>query len=219
MPTDDDILALAARLDEEPRYQLLDISGLQFGRDITAAARYRVGDLIRVPRSDGGWSLGVVCEKHSEGRVRVVLRSREDRSLSLKELNESMIAAHNALKIGDYVALGTTTFWVTGLDSAGQLAVVTHSGQRVDAAELRARLDAEITRNVMAMENTLIGVPQVVAPPPAKKLMIAGATTVVDEVPAFRPEPPAHVDDGGERVPLEQILSGDLHPVAVDHDA
>lgn len=227
MPTDEEISALAARLDEEPRYQLLDISGFQYGHDITAVARYRIGDLVRVPRSDGRCSLGVVVEKADDGRVRAVVRAREGAGIGMQELTAATLAAHNLLKIGDYVELGGTTFWVTGLDASGELSVVTQSGLRVDPRELRARLDADIARTVLAMETTLIGAPQVQLPQASdvvgaaapRKLMIAGATTLVDEVPLFRPEPPSPPAEADARVPLDQILSGDLPVTVADRES
>ena len=78
--------------------------------------------------------------------------SKPDGALSVKELSEESVVRANPVKIGDFIQIDTTPFWVAGIDLDGELLVVTRSGQRIDPVELASRLrrvveehDAEVT--------------------------------------------------------------------------
>lgn len=151
-PTRKELEKLAERLDEEPRYEFLALGSLTTYDQVNGLERYRMGDLIRVHRSDGDWSLGVVTSRSSNGRLRVLVRSKPDGALSVKEVSEESVLKANPVKIGDYIQLDGSPFWVAGLDLDGELLVVTRSGHRVDPNEFAERLrtiveenDAEVT--------------------------------------------------------------------------
>lgn len=151
-PTRKELEKLAERLDEEPQYEFLELGRLTSYAQLNGLERYQMGDLIRVHRSDGDWSLGVVTHRSSKGRLRVLVRSKPDGALSVKEISEDSVLKANPLKIGDYIQLDGAPFWVAGLDLDGELLVVTRSGHRVDPNEFAGRLrtivddnDAEVT--------------------------------------------------------------------------
>src|SRR5688572_24739937 len=115
-PTRKELEKLSERLDQEPNYEFLDLQRLTNPNQINGLERYRTGDLMRVHRSDGDWSLGVVTARASKGRLRVLVRSKPDGALSVKELSEESVLRANPVKIGDFIQIDTTPFWVAGLD-------------------------------------------------------------------------------------------------------
>jgi len=194
--TPEELEALAQRLDQEPRYQLLDLATIRDAADMTAMDRYKSGDLVRVARSGGGWSLGVVSERIPDDRLRLVVRDQTSGEIRIKEQSESSIKKTNPLRIGDYLQIATTPFWVTGLDPDGELVVVTHAAKRVLASELRTRIEGELRRGSRDGDRTLNLTPAELArlrsaPPPANLPASPG-----------KPAP-------GPYVPIEQILRAD----------
>jgi serine/threonine protein phosphatase PrpC len=200
-PTRKELEKLAERLDQEPTYEFLDLFRLTNPHQISGIERYRPGDLVRVHRSDGDWSLGVVTTRASKGRLKVLVRSKPDGALSVKELSEESVVRANPVKIGDFIQIDTTPFWVAGIDLDGELLVVTRSGQRIDPNELAARLrgvveerDTEVTvqmsnadrQRLLGSEETPISMSK---PMPTRPLSVA------------RPMTP------GPYVPIESILS------------
>jgi serine/threonine protein phosphatase PrpC len=200
-PTRKELEKLAERLDQEPNYEFLDLLRLTNVHQINGIERYRSGDLIRVHRSDGDWSLGVVTAPASKGRLRVLVRSKPEGALSVKELSEDSVLKANLLKIGDFVQIDSTPFWVAGLDLDGELLVVTKSHQRIDPSELARRLrkiveerDTEVTVQMSSEDRerllgTDIAPISVSRPMPTRPLSVA------------RPVSP------GPYVPIESILS------------
>lgn len=135
---------LERRLDYEPAYRMLEPLALKQIDEISAVDRYQVGDLVRVPRSSGQWSLGVVYQVAPGAQVGVLIRNEEDQSLSMKELSEELLKRCNPLKIGDFFYLDNQPFWVAGLDNFGHIMVITRTGYRVDPHEVRKRLQDAI---------------------------------------------------------------------------
>ena len=127
------------KLDFEPEYRLLELKALNHPREIAAVDRYEVGDLARVPRTSGRWSLGVVSEVQPGQSVTVLLRAST--GLSTKELDSRLLAQCNPLKIGDFFYLGDKPFWVAGLSEDGEIMVLSRSGQRVDPREVRRMME------------------------------------------------------------------------------
>lgn len=138
-PTEAELAALERKLDFEPEYRLLDLTSLRHPREITAVDRYHVGDLARVPRTSGRWSLGVVSEVDPGTSVTVLLRAST--GLSTKELDAKLLAQCNPLKIGDFFYLNDKPFWVAGLSEDGEIMVLSRSGQRVDPREVRRMME------------------------------------------------------------------------------
>src|SRR5688572_8352817 len=104
-PTRKELEKLAERLDQEPTYEFLDLFRLTNPHQISGIERYRPGDLVRVHRSDGDWSLGVVTTRASKGRLKVLVRSKPDGALSVKELSEESVVRANPVKIGDFIQI------------------------------------------------------------------------------------------------------------------
>jgi serine/threonine protein phosphatase PrpC len=202
-PTRKELEKLAERLDQEPAYEFLDLLRLTNANQINGLERYRAGDLVRVHRSDGDWSLGVVTARAQKARLRVLVRSKPDGALSVKELAEESVLKANPLKIGDFIQIDSTPFWVAGLDLDGELLVVTRSHQRVDPSDLSKRLrrivderDTEVTVQMSNEDRVrllgtedLPGTPTISRPIPTRPLSVA------------RPVSP------GPYLPIESILS------------
>lgn len=177
-----DLGDLERRLDFEPAYRMLEPLALASIEEISAVDRYQIGDLVRVPRSSGTWSLGVVSEVKSRQGLTVVIRGAGDGRLSTKELDPQLLAQCNPLKIGDFFYLDGQPFWVAGIDEVGHIMVISRVGHRVDPREVRGRLaDAieageAVTEQLPAMST--LGDPQ--APRP---LSMARPTTDTPYVP------------------------------------
>jgi serine/threonine protein phosphatase PrpC len=190
-PSEAAVRELARRLDQAPSYRTLEL--VRFGRaaELDAPERFAQGDLVRVPRTAGHCSLGVVAYIDPGTHVAsVIVRSGERGRPSLKDLDLATLARANPLHIGDYVVLDGSPFWVTGLDADGELVVVAREGQPVDPRELRARLEGVIAGE---HEQTL----QLTAP----------AATVPTDLATLRARERM---DGrtGAYVPIERILDG-----------
>ena len=138
-PTEAELATLERKLDFEPEYRLLELKALIHPREITAVDRYQEGDLVRVPRTSGRWSLGVVSEVDPGQSVTVLLRASS--GLSTKELDARLLAQCNPLKIGDFFYLEDKPFWVAGLSEDGEIMVLSRSGQRVDPREVRRMME------------------------------------------------------------------------------
>ncbi len=200
-PTRRELEKLAERLDQNPNYEFLDVLRLRHPDQINGIDRYRAGDLIRVHRSDGDWSLGVVTARATKGRLRILVRSKPDGALSVKELSEESVVSANPLKIGDFIQIDNAPFWVAGLDLDGELLVVTRSSQRVDPNELAQRLrkrveerDSEITVQLSPTDRErLLGTDDP-----------AGAVTTR---PPTRPLSVARPVSPGPYLPIESILN------------
>ena len=138
-PTEAELASLEKKLDFEPEYRLLELRTLSHPREIGAVDRYQIGDLARVPRTSGRWSLGVVSEVEPGKSVTVLLRATT--GLSTKELDSQLLAKCNPLKIGDFFYLEDKPFWVAGLSDDGEIMVLSRSGQRVDPREVRRMME------------------------------------------------------------------------------
>ncbi len=118
-----DKAALRERLAEPTAYRSLDLVGRSTGgnkESLSGTDRYKPGDKIAVPRSDGSTSLGVVVGTLDKD-LRVEMLER-DGSFLLKNLSVAEVVQNNPLKIGDYIRLGDREIWVTGLGADGKLA-------------------------------------------------------------------------------------------------
>jgi serine/threonine protein phosphatase PrpC len=135
---------LENRLAQEPEYRPVVLARLMHPTQIAAASRYQVGDLIRVPRTGGHFSLGLVTERKDSGELVVQVHSQKSGKPSIKELDAVAVAKANPLKIGDFFELEGVSFWITGIDDEGEFVVLTDTGERVDPAEFRQRLEAAI---------------------------------------------------------------------------
>lgn len=160
-------MEFAAKLADDHAYRKLDLTRLEGAEDINHAGRYRVGDLIRVLRSDHTASPGVVVGVLPMG-LKVEVQIRDGRA-GVKELTREQITEANPLKIGDYVELRGRPYWVAGIDREGELVVLNQAGQRVDPWELRRELEGAIRDGVeqtvrlpplaMTVEDTEMGIP------------------------------------------------------------
>ncbi|MBI4822171.1 MAG: SpoIIE family protein phosphatase [Deltaproteobacteria bacterium] len=133
-----DVDDLADRLDRDPEFRILRVAELSRAADLSSCERYHVGDLIRVPRTGGAWSLGVVSGRTRDG-LQIILRI-ESGALKFKELTADRVIETNPLKLGDVIQLEEGRFWVSGLDEDGDMLVLADDGSRVDPAALRRRL-------------------------------------------------------------------------------
>ncbi|MEQ9501090.1 MAG: PP2C family serine/threonine-protein phosphatase [Deltaproteobacteria bacterium] len=153
-----ELRALGKKLAVEPEYKLLELDGFTAVRDLANIQRYGVGDLVRVPRTVGKCTLGVVSEIEQGGIVSIVVRSVATGRLSIKELDTTSLMEANPLKIGDFVYLDGSPFWVAGIDPDGEILVLGRAGRRVDPAEFLERLreiieeDHEVTVQISPQE-------------------------------------------------------------------
>lgn len=85
----------------------------------SSSSRYGVGDVIGVPRSDGGVSLGVVTGRDPDGLRVEVLDAHGH--LGLKKLDETSVARANPFKIGDVIDVEGGRAWITGVGPHGKL--------------------------------------------------------------------------------------------------
>jgi serine/threonine protein phosphatase PrpC len=200
-PPQKELEKLARLLDQEPTYQALDLGALKSPAEINSLARYHSGDLVRVSRTGGAWSLGVVTGTAPDSRLRVLVRASADGQLSIKEPSEASVLKANPLKIGDYIQLGVTPFWVAGLDNQGEILVLTRSGQRVDPKELRQRIEDQISgRGDRDTDKTL-------NLSPAEMARIRGNDpTLSSSMTTTRPLSFARPLEDGPYVPIEEIL-------------
>ncbi len=177
-PTEAELAVLERKLDFEPEYRLLDLKSLSHPREITAVDRYQVGDLARVPRTSGRWSLGVVSEVDPGKSVTVLLRATS--GLSTKDLDSRLLAQCNPLKIGDFFYLEDKPFWVAGLSDDGEIMVLSRSGQRVDPREVRRMMEDVIHGD---SEKTIQIKPNKGLTPEARPLSTARPMQAVPYVP------------------------------------
>lgn len=144
---DADVTALAAKLEVDQTYVHLDLRRLDDVDQINSAGRYRVGDLLRVPRSNKRASSGVVVGVLSNGGLRVEVQIRDGRA-GIKEMSGEQVAEMNPLKVGDYMELRGRPFWVAGIDKQGDLVVLNQGGQRVDPFALRKEIESLVRSGV-----------------------------------------------------------------------
>jgi serine/threonine protein phosphatase PrpC len=144
---DADVTLLAAKLEVDQTYTHLDLRKVEAVEQINPVSRYRVGDLLRVPRSNKRASSGVVVGVLSSGGVRVEVQIRDGRA-GIKEMTREQVAEMNPLKVGDYVELRGRPFWVAGIDREGDLVVLNQGGQRVDPFALRKEIDSLVRSGV-----------------------------------------------------------------------
>ncbi|MBI2374500.1 MAG: SpoIIE family protein phosphatase [Deltaproteobacteria bacterium] len=138
---------LEARLREPPSYRRLNIPRLTSIGEVNAINRYKNGDLVRVPRSGGAATLGVVVGREPQGALRVEVQTKEGR-VGLREITPAELKASNPLKIGDYLELESRGFWVTGLRRDGALQVLDEAGRPIDPAAVRERLASLIEQQL-----------------------------------------------------------------------
>lgn len=114
--------ALRERLkNPEPTYALFNPADTaRAGTPMVTASRFKAGDLVAVPRSDGRSSLGVVVE-HLGNQLRVEFLDESSGSFALKTLDQRQILASNPLKIGDYLEVDDKQIWVKGVGADGRL--------------------------------------------------------------------------------------------------
>jgi serine/threonine protein phosphatase PrpC len=190
---DNDVTLLAAKLEVDQTYVQLDLRRLEDVSDITAPSRYRVGDLIRVPRSDNRASSGVVVGTLGNGGLRIEVQIKDGRA-GIKEMSPEQVQDSNALKVGDYIELRGRPFWVAGIDRQGELVVLNQAGQRVDPNALRKEIDLLIRS----------GFEETVRLPSLSFVKEHEAThTPTGPLPISRPL------DGDKYVPIESILQAD----------
>src|SRR5262245_57942309 len=96
---DADVTLLAAKLEADQTYCHLDLGRLDDVAQINSAGRYKVGDLLRVPRSNKRASSGVVVGVLSNGGLRVEVQIRDGRA-GIKEMSGEQIVEMNPLKVG-----------------------------------------------------------------------------------------------------------------------
>src|SRR5215475_8585704 len=88
---DADVTLLAAKLEAEQTYTHLDLARLEDPAQINTASRYKVGDVLRVPRSNKSASSGVVVGVLPSGALRVEVQIRDGRA-GIKEMSPEQIA-------------------------------------------------------------------------------------------------------------------------------
>lgn len=142
--SDATVRELAKKLDVEPDYRQIELDRLRWAAELDDIKRFQVGDLVRVPRTSGHWSLGVLGAVSAQGVATLVVRSDATGRPSLKELEVPVLVRANPLKIGDFVLLDGQPFWVAGLDAQGEFQVLGRTGQRVDPREFRALIESRI---------------------------------------------------------------------------
>jgi serine/threonine protein phosphatase PrpC len=191
--SNDDLSLLAAKLDVDQTYTQLDIKKLDDPAQINASTRYRVGDLLRVPRSDKRASSGVVVGVMPGGALRVEVQIRDGRA-GIKEMTAEQVEEMNPLKVGDYLELRGRPFWVAGIDRQGDLVVLNQAGQRIDPYELRKEIESLIHS----------GVEETVRLP-----SLAFVTEHAETHTPTGPLPIARPLDKVRYVPLESILEAD----------
>ncbi|MBI4820354.1 MAG: SpoIIE family protein phosphatase [Deltaproteobacteria bacterium] len=134
---------LEARLREPPSYRRLNLPRLSSIGEVNAINRFKTGDLVRVPRSGGLATLGVVVGREPQGALRVEVQTKEGR-VGLREVAANELKESNPLKIGDYLEVEAKGFWVTGLKRDGSLLVLDAAGRSVDPIALRSRIEQAI---------------------------------------------------------------------------
>lgn len=156
--SEEELRALGRKLGLEPEYKLLELERFSSVAQLASLSRYAVGDLVRVPRTIGKCTLGVISEVEPDGIVSIVVRSVATGRLSIKELDTQSLVEANPLKIGDFVYLDGSPFWVAGIDPDGALLVLSRAGRRVDPKEFQERLrelieeDHEVTVQITPQE-------------------------------------------------------------------
>jgi hypothetical protein len=116
--------ALRERLTEQPSYRYVDLAGLDAVKlSPFALERYQPGDLIGVPRSNGGVDKGVVVGREG-GELQVEIIDQRSNTLALKSLTADEVAKANPLKIGDYLEAPGIKLWVTGTGPGGVVGTV-----------------------------------------------------------------------------------------------
>ena len=101
----EDLSQLAKNLDRGPTYALLDLDRTRNPDEIDGLHRYRKGDLVRVPRTGGSWSLGVVADVEETDWVEVLVRSHEGGEPNVKSARCEGRARFEPVKIGDLLQL------------------------------------------------------------------------------------------------------------------
>ena len=188
----EDIAQLANALDHEPEYRYLRLETLEDPAELNGLSRYKVGDLVRVPRTGGHWSLGVLTEVREDQMIEVLVRAQDTHEISFKELDAEAFAKSNPLKIGDYVELDAAPFWVAGLDDDGEILVLSKTGHRVDPREFKERLMNKLEE---------LGVGETVRMSAVDKDRLLGKKrTPTQPIPIARPMAESPY------VPIEQIL-------------
>ncbi len=156
--SESELRALGKKLAVEPEYKLLELDGFTVVSELADIGRYAIGDLVRVPRTVGKCTLGVISEVEPSGIVSIVVRSVATGRLSIKELDSTSLMEANPLKIGDFVYLDGSPFWVAGIDPEGEILVLGRAGRRVDPKEFHERLreiieeDHEVTVQISPQE-------------------------------------------------------------------
>jgi serine/threonine protein phosphatase PrpC len=136
-----DSAAFYAKIASEPEYRTLDLGSLESG--VNFAKRYGLGDLVRIERSRGPATLGVVVGWEKNGDLRVEVDS--DGEVLFKTLSARELRRQNPLKIGDRFQFGGNVYWVSGVGAEGELSVVDQAGRGTDARDLASKIEQAIT--------------------------------------------------------------------------
>jgi hypothetical protein len=142
-------------------YRRLDVAALQAGtagHSLAGLDRYGVGDLIAVPRSGGGSSLGVVTGLDDDGLRVEVLRQGQ---VGMKKLSAEQVEKQNPLKLGDYISAQGREVWITGTGPDGRLVGTERRG-----TDVRRMSADEVQRLADELKSQLPGAPTRTRPRP-----------------------------------------------------
>lgn len=175
--------ALEDRLHEPPRAAKVDGLALQNASQLADVTRYADGDLIRVARSQGGFSLGVVVGRDAFGNLRVEVES-VNKKLGLRILTPQEVLAANPLRLGDEIHLGTEVIRVVGLDEKGELQIVDAAAGSIDLATALKRIHAVVEQQRFSEMPTPIEIQPPV--PPAERAEPAPRMGTMPVIPVSR---------------------------------
>jgi len=145
--------AIAERFAKGVLYTTVDAEAIKAGRSsIAGVDRYAPGDLIAIPRSSGGATLGVVSHV-GEGKLQALIPMSG--GFAAKNVDADQVAAQNPLKIGDYFPnVGGHEVWISGLGADGQLTGVSRAhGQSAALSGAEVAQLAEQIRGLVKHES------------------------------------------------------------------
>src|SRR5207244_4030922 len=90
--------ALRGKLKEERKYTTINLSRLDDPEELADLSRYKVGDLIRVPRSGSRASMGIVVGRSGNGDLKVEVEMQDGKP-GTKEMPSDQVRDMNPLKI------------------------------------------------------------------------------------------------------------------------
>jgi serine/threonine protein phosphatase PrpC len=109
-----DLEPLKARLQNPaPRWVPVDLGALaKANQDTASFARYRPGDFVLVPRTDGHTSLGVVQHSRADG-LQVGFIDEQTGKMSVRNMSDAEVRVANPFKHGDVVRWGQHELFVS----------------------------------------------------------------------------------------------------------